>query len=68
MRLWLNAKGDLISDEQVLACLASHGSLSAALSAGDITLVTGGTEAIAPRDPMAQRKGKRRHAKLAEYL
>ena len=67
MRLWLNAKGDLITDEQVLACLASHGSLSAAPAAGDITLVTEGTEAIAPRDPMARKKVRRRHAKLAEY-
>ena len=68
MRLWLNAKGDLITDEQVLAYIASHGSLSAALEAGDMALVTGETQPTTSRDPASGRKGRKRHAKLAEYL
>lgn len=57
MRLWLNTKGGLISDAQVLACLASHGSLSAALEAGDIALVTGEADSVVPRGPVTRRRG-----------
>ena len=68
MRLWKNAKGDLIADEQLLAHIASHGSLSAALSAGDISLVAGERGNVAPCDPHARRKGRVEHAKLAARL
>jgi hypothetical protein len=68
MRLWKNSKGDLIGDEQVLAYLASHGSISAALDSGDIVLVTGKADAPKPPQTDAQRRGRRNHAKLASYL
>ena len=41
MRLWMDSHGALIDDERVLATIAQHGSMSAALEAGDITLVHG---------------------------
>ncbi len=68
MRLWENAKGNLIGDEQVLAYLASHGSLSKALLAGDIRLVAGGSASTAPQESGTQRKARRNHAKLATLL
>ena len=68
MRFWENAKGDLITDEQVLAYVASHGSLSAALTAGDIVLVSSTTDAFRPREGQPKEKGRREHAKLASFL
>lgn len=68
IRLWVNAKGGLMTDEQVLAHIASHGSLCATLEAGDMVLLAGESEPAVPRGPVAKGKGGKRHAKLAECL
>ena len=66
MRVWENAKGDLITDEQLLRHIASHGSLSAALEAGDIRLVVGTAEE--PLRVRSEPKKVKPHAKLASFL
>lgn len=40
MRLWIDRNGSIVDDERVLAYIAVHGSLSAALEAGDIELLS----------------------------
>lgn len=39
MHIWKDANGALITDEQLVRYIATFGSLSAALAAGDVTLV-----------------------------
>ena len=39
MRIWQDARGNLITDEQLARHIATFGSLSHALEAGDIQLV-----------------------------
>ena len=65
MRLWKNAKGDLITDDQLIAVVATYGSLRKALRAGDIVLVAGDAERSEP--PADGRKAVR-HARLASFL
>ena len=66
MRIWQNAKGDFITDEQLLRHIASHGSLAAALEVGDIRLVTG--TAKEPLHVRSEPKKVKPHAKLASFL
>lgn len=66
MRIWKNARGDLISDEQVLAYLASCGSLGKAFASGDVCLVTEAKDARSRADGnVVARPTPRR---LADYL
>lgn len=43
MRIW-EGKGGLMTDEQLLRLLAHYGSLDAARAAGDVRLVSAGSE------------------------
>lgn len=40
MRLWQNSDGAILTDDQVLAYISTHGSLSAALESGDIECIS----------------------------
>lgn len=70
MRIWQNAQGDLLTDDQLLAYVATFESLGAAGEAGDIRLVSGGADdarrANAGRN--AGRGTSPRRARLADYL
>lgn len=68
MRFWENAQGNIITDEQLLASLTSYGSLSAALKAGDVRLVTGGAQEHSCSVTDGTPREGRAHAKLAAYL
>ena len=63
MRSWLDPKGAIITDEQVLRYVATFGSLSGALERGDIRLLSD-TGDPAPRPK--RRPGERR--RLADYM
>ncbi|MBR3313927.1 MAG: hypothetical protein IKG18_07285 [Atopobiaceae bacterium] len=68
MRIWCDAYDNLITDEQLIRHIATFGSLSRALEAGDIRLVVscdGGREPVEDgREP-----GRRRpHAALSTFL
>ena len=57
MRIWINAKGDLITDDQVLALLEHYGDLGSAAGAGNIKLLNGTREAGISRGFEAARRG-----------
>lgn len=68
MRLWMHADGDhaVITDEQLLAYLASAGSLSSALEHGDVVLVSNSpSTAAGSRNVQGLRRA---HKTLADYL
>ena len=75
MRLWVDQSGAIIDDGRVIACLARHGSLSAALEDGDIKLIadTGSRSAEASATPCAKAGAAsaspaRPRKRLADYL
>jgi hypothetical protein len=69
MRLWKNAKGDLITDEQLVAYIAFHGGLSQVLAAGDVSLVSGNdSDPYSPKTGHQRKKPRRDHASLASRL
>lgn len=70
MRLWQNARGDLVTDEQVLGYIASFGNLEQAARAGDIRLVSASDsdeEPVAPRPTESPRLHLRARS-LDDYL
>lgn len=67
MRFWANDKGDILTDDQVLAYVAHAGSLSEAAERGDVRLVAGDPDE--ERRPYEGREGvEREHARLAHWL
>lgn len=67
MRIWQDDQGNLITDEQLLRYVAHHGSLSKALSAGEVRLVAN-SAAASPAASSQQPKRRRVHAKLSTRL
>ena len=65
MRLWEDAKGAVITDEQLLRYIAYRGSLSEALEAGDVRLVSDAKESPSQSTEI-RRPGRSRS--LSEYL
>lgn len=64
MRFWEDAKGSVITDEQLVRYIAYRGSLSAALEAGDVRLIGDAkAERICAAEPS---KPSRR--RLSDYL
>ena len=68
MRIWRDANGGLITDEQLLRHLAMFGSLSGALQAGDISLVIVTDETGRLIEGQKEAGRRRSHAKLATLL
>lgn len=66
MRIWMRKgeDGALMTDEQLLALVASAGSLSAALEHGDVTLVHDDR----PSEWSPEGRGAARRRTLADYL
>ena len=64
MRLWEDAKGSVITDEQLVRYIAYRGSLSAALEAGDVLLISETKEG--PQRPSERPRTPSR--RLADYL
>lgn len=64
VRLWEDAKGSVITDEQLVRYIAYRGSLSAALEAGDVRLIS---EMKEERQRSAD-PSKRSLQRLADYL
>lgn len=64
MRLWEDAKGSVITDEQLVRYIAYRGSLSAALEAGDVRLISE-TKDERPRSADPSKRSLRR---LTDYL
>lgn len=63
MRLWRDEAGSILTDEQVLRHVAAFGSLSAAVGAGDIELIS---EVGSDHRPSGQRMSNRQ--RLNDYL
>lgn len=67
MRFWKNAAGDVITDEQVLAYLSAHGSLSRALESGDVVCISDASaQQGASHSPRRKTKGSQ--TCLADFL
>lgn len=64
MRLWRDAAGNILTDEQVLRHIATFGSLSAARDAGEIELLS--ESAARGRSSLGHRGPHGR--KLSDYL
>lgn len=68
MRIWRDAHDNLITDEQLLRHIATYGSLSRALEAGDIRLVVSTDEAAVPLEDSRKAERRRSHAALSTFL
>lgn len=67
MRIWQDAQGNLITDEQLLRYVARHGSLLGALAKGDVRLISEGNKvsSVAPDQHPRRRQA---HAKLSTLI
>lgn len=68
MRIWQDAQGNLITDEQLLRYIAASGSLSHALEEGDVCLIVPTDEALKPAEEHRQEGRRRSHAALSSFL
>lgn len=63
MRIWRDADGSMLTDEQLLRHIATFGSLSAACEQGDIALLSRGGER-----PIAKPGNREKKSRLSDYL
>jgi hypothetical protein len=68
MRIWQNAHGSLITDEQLVRHIAAYGSLSRALEDGDICLVVSADPSAKPLADQPELGRRRPHAPLSTRL
>lgn len=68
MRIWRDSNGNLITDEQLARHIATFGSLSRALEAGDIHLVVHTNETAKPIEDEQGNERRRSHAALSTFL
>lgn len=68
MRIWQNAHGSLITDEQLVRHIAANGSLSRALEDGDIRLVVSADPSAKPLADQPELGRRRPHAPLSTRL
>lgn len=68
MRIWQDAQGNLITDEQLARHIASFGSMSRALEEGDIRLVIATEPEAKPIEEPNSTGRRRPHAPLSAWL
>lgn len=68
MRIWQDAQGNLITDEQLARHIASFGNMSRALKEGDIHLVIATESEAKPVEEPASTGRRRPHAPLSAWL
>lgn len=66
MRLWRNSNGAVLTDEQVLAYISAHGSLSAALESGDVECIASFEHEYLPLSNNTSTSGK--ETRLSDFL
>lgn len=68
MRIWQDAQGSLLTDEQFVRYVAAYGSLSRALEAGDVRIVVPDGNAASPSPEGTQPMERETRAKLSALI